>query len=103
MPALTESEVAHRLHRATAHPHLATAVFTAASTTQLATAHVHDLAPDASTITLHDDGLRQGCMTHHVPAWARPLLLAAAAYLWRIACGTSGPLFTDPLALACPV
>ncbi|MER6076265.1 hypothetical protein ABT187_47635 [Streptomyces sp. NPDC001817] len=100
LPALTEAEVAHRLHRATAHPHLAaqlaTAVFTAASTTQLATAHVHDLAPDASTLTLHDDGLRQGCTTHHVPAWARPLLLSAA-YLWRLACGTSGPLFTDPL------
>ncbi|MBX7550158.1 hypothetical protein ABZX95_50745 [Streptomyces sp. NPDC004232] len=100
LPALTEAEVAHRLHRATAHPHLAaqlaTAVFTAASTTQLATAHVRDLAPDASTITLHDDGLRQGCMTHHVPAWARPLLLAAA-FAWRIASGTSGPLFTDPL------
>ncbi|MFF3639394.1 hypothetical protein [Streptomyces sp. NPDC002250] len=59
MPALTEAEVAHRLHRATAHPHLAaqlaTAVFTAASTTRLATAHVHDLARDASAITLHDD------------------------------------------------
>ncbi|MFE7404181.1 hypothetical protein, partial [Streptomyces sp. NPDC057557] len=100
LPALTEAEVAYRLHRATAHPHLAarlaTAVFTAASTTQLATAYVRDLAADASTITLHDDGLRQGCMTHHVPAWARPLLLAAA-FTWRIASGTSGPLFTDPL------
>lgn len=100
LPALTEAEVAYRLHRATAHPHvaaeLATAVFTAASTTQLNTAHVCDLAPDASTLTLHDDGLRQGCMTHHVPAWARPLLLAAA-FTWRIASGTSGPLFIDPL------
>ncbi|MFG2638746.1 hypothetical protein ACGFX8_34165 [Streptomyces sp. NPDC048362] len=100
LPALTEAEVAHRLHRASAHPHLAaelaTAVFTAASVTQLATAHVRDLAPDVSTLTLHDDGLRQGCMTHHVPAWARPLLLAAA-FTWRIASGTSGPLFTDPL------
>lgn len=38
----------------------------------MATAHVHDLAPDAATITLYDDQLRQGCMTHHVPAWARP-------------------------------
>lgn len=40
LPALTEAEVAHRLHRASAHPHLAaelaTAVFTAASVTQLA-------------------------------------------------------------------
>ncbi|WP_406187220.1 hypothetical protein [Streptomyces sp. NBC_01006] len=43
-------------------------MFTAASTTQLSTAHVHDLGPEASTITLHDDGLRQGCMTHHVGA-----------------------------------
>ncbi|MEV5809487.1 hypothetical protein [Streptomyces parvulus] len=100
LPALTEAEVARRLHRATAHPRLAaelaTAVFTAASVTQLATAHVRDLAPDASTLTLHDDGLRQGCMTHHVPAWARPLLLAAA-FTWRLASGTGGALFTDPL------
>ena len=79
MSALTKEEVAHRLHRAIAHPHLAaqlaTAVFTAASTTQLATAHVCDLAPDASTVALHGDGLRQGCMTHHVstcdPAWGQ--------------------------------
>ncbi|WP_330343407.1 hypothetical protein OHA09_35980 [Streptomyces longwoodensis] len=100
LPALTEAEVALRLHRATAHPHLAaelaTAVFTAASMTQLTTAHVRDLAPDASTLTLHDDGLRQGCMTHHVPTWARPLLLAAA-FTWRLASGTGGALFTDPL------
>ncbi|MDX2854223.1 hypothetical protein PV342_38545 [Streptomyces sp. PA03-3a] len=100
MPALTETEVAYRLHSATAHPHLAahlaTAIFTATSTTQLDTAHLHDLAPDASTLTLHDDGLHQGCMTHHVPTWARSLLLAAA-FTWRIASGTIGPLFTDPL------
>lgn len=83
-----------------AHPflvaQLATAAFTAASTTQLATAHVRDLAPDGTTITLHDHGLRQGCMTHVVPAWARPLL-RAAALLWRIGSDTSGPLFSDPL------
>jgi len=100
LPALTEAEVAYRLHRATAHPHraaqLATAVFTAASTTQLATAHVRDLAPDASTVALHGDGLRQGCTTYHVPAWARPLLLAAAL-VWGLASGMDGPLFTDPL------
>lgn len=100
LPALTAAEVAHRLHHATAHPHLAarlaTAVFTAASTTQLNTAHVPDLAPDASTITLHEHGLRQGCMTHHVPTWTRPLLLAAA-FTWRITTGTSGTLFSDPL------
>jgi hypothetical protein len=35
-------------------------------------------------------------MTHHVPAWARPLL-CAAALTWRIASGADGPLFTDPL------
>ncbi|MFB7468261.1 hypothetical protein ACFCZ1_33095 [Streptomyces sp. NPDC056224] len=51
MTPVTETEVAWRLHRATAHPYLAaqlaTAVFTAASTTQLATAHVRDLARTA--------------------------------------------------------
>ncbi|MFE5537436.1 hypothetical protein [Streptomyces sp. NPDC056492] len=100
IPQTTEAEVAWRLHRATAHPHvaaeLATAVFTAASTTQLSTVHVHDLGPEASTITLHDDGLRQGCLTHPVPLWARPLLMAARR-CWDIVTGTSGPLFTDPL------
>jgi hypothetical protein len=100
MPPLTEAEVAWRLHRATAHPYLAaqlaTAVFTAACTTQLDTVHVHDLALDGSTVTLHDHGLRRGCMTHIVPTWARPLL-RAAALLWRLKAGTNGPLFTDPL------
>ncbi|MFD7015188.1 hypothetical protein [Streptomyces sp. NPDC059928] len=103
MPPVTEAEVAWRLHRATAHPYLAaqlaTAAFTAASVTQLDTAHVHDLAPDASTITLHDRWLRGGCMTHHVPAWARSLL-RAAAFVWRIEAGTNGPLFSDPLGSA---
>jgi hypothetical protein len=49
MRASVAEEIAHRLHAATAHPHLAaelaTAVFTAASTTQLATVHPGDLAP----------------------------------------------------------
>ncbi|MFE3527004.1 hypothetical protein ACFXOD_36615, partial [Streptomyces sp. NPDC059161] len=103
MPPVTEAEVAWRLHRATAHPYLAaqlaTAAFTAASVTQLDTAHVHDLAPDASTITLHDRWLRGGCMTHHVPTWARSLL-RAAAFVWRIEAGTNGPLFRDPLGSA---
>ncbi|MFF2580043.1 hypothetical protein [Streptomyces goshikiensis] len=100
MPPATEAEVAWRLHHATAHPYLAaqlaTATFTAASTTQLATAQVRDLGADGTTITLHDHGLRQGCMTHPVPDWARPLL-RAAALLWRIGAGTSGALFSDPL------
>ncbi|MET9671265.1 hypothetical protein ABZY19_39130 [Streptomyces sp. NPDC006475] len=100
MPSVTESEVAWRLHRATARPYLAAqlaaAAFTVASTTQLNTAHVRDLSPDASTITLHDHGLRSGCMTHSVPVWARPLL-GATALLWRLTIGTSGPLFSDPL------
>ncbi|WP_053065869.1 hypothetical protein [Streptomyces sp. Mg1] len=100
MPPATEAEVAWRLHHATAHPYLAaqlaTATFTAASTTQLATAQVRDLGADGTTITLHDHGLRQGCMTHPVPDWARPLL-RAAALLWRIGAGTSGTLFSDPL------
>ncbi|WP_328723561.1 hypothetical protein OHT52_31350 [Streptomyces sp. NBC_00247] len=100
MPPVTEAEVAWRLHRATAHPYLAaqlaTAVFTAASTTQLATAHVRDLAPDGTTVTLHGRGPRRGCMTHTVPAWASPLLRAAALH-WSLGTGTSGPLFSDPL------
>ncbi|MGW6939727.1 hypothetical protein ACWGF3_12100 [Streptomyces xanthophaeus] len=100
MPPVTEAEVAWRLQRATAHPYLAaqlaTAVFTAASTPQLASAQVRDLGVDGTTITLHDQGLRQGCMTHPVPDWARPLL-RAAALLWRIGAGTSGALFADPL------
>ncbi|MFE0858807.1 hypothetical protein [Streptomyces mutabilis] len=100
MPPVTEAEVAWRLHRASAHPHLAaqlaTATFTAASTTQLNTARARDLGPDTSTITLHDHGLRQGCMTHPVPDWARPLL-RAAALAWSIETGTDGPLFSDPL------
>ncbi|MBW5481828.1 hypothetical protein [Streptomyces bambusae] len=62
----------------------------------LATAHVRDLGPDGTTITLHDRGLRRGCMTHPVPAWASPLL-RAAALLRRIGSSTSGPLFSDPL------
>ncbi|MFC1431359.1 hypothetical protein ACEZDB_11955 [Streptacidiphilus sp. N1-3] len=101
LTALAAVEVAHRLHSTTAHPYLAaalaTACFTAASTTQLATAHLSDLAPDAATITLHDcDGVRQGCMTHPVPDWARPLLLATA-YLQRLT-GTGLPLLDkDPL------
>ncbi|MEH6376596.1 hypothetical protein V7793_20035 [Streptomyces sp. KLMMK] len=100
IPPVTEAEVAWRLHRASAHPHLvaqlATAAFTAASTTQLDTARVQDLGPDGTTITLHDHGLRQGCMTHPVPDWARPLL-RAAALAWSIEAGTNGPLFSDPL------
>lgn len=35
-------------------------------------------------------------MTHHVPTWAQPLLLAAV-FVWRIVSETGGPLFTDPL------
>lgn len=95
------AEVAFRLQSATAHPYLAaalaTACFTAASTAQLATAYLPDLAPDAATITLHDrDGRRQGCMAHPVPDWARPLLLATA-YLQRLT-GADLPLLAkDPL------
>ncbi|MCF3137554.1 hypothetical protein [Streptomyces olivochromogenes] len=101
MPSLTEREVARRLHTGTAHPHLAaelaTACFTAASTSQLSTARVQDAALDGSTVTLHDrHNVRQGCMTHSVPTWARPLL-RAAAFSHLLATGTSsGKLFTDP-------
>ncbi|MGV9350955.1 hypothetical protein ACWDSD_40760 [Streptomyces spiralis] len=90
LPTLTETEIAHRLHHATAHPHLAaelaTAVVTAAPTTQLATAHVRDLALDAATLTLHDDGLRQGRMIRHVPTWVRSLLLVAVV-VWHTTSG----------------
>ncbi|MEV7420552.1 hypothetical protein [Streptomyces sp. NPDC089919] len=96
----SEAGVAWCLYRASVHlllvAGLATAVFTAASATQLVTAHVHDLVPDASTVMLHDDGLCQGCMTHQVLLWARSLLMAARR-VWDIATGTGGPLFTDPL------
>ncbi|MFI2207156.1 hypothetical protein ACH47Z_42065 [Streptomyces sp. NPDC020192] len=83
MPVLTEQEVARRLHTGTARPHLAaelaTACFTAASTSQLAIARVQGAALDGSTVTLYDrHKVRQGCVTHTVPAWARPLLRAAA-------------------------
>lgn len=98
MPALTEAEVARRLHRATAHPHLAPRRPTRHRCLHHTTGHrPHPRpGPDASTLTLHDDGLRQGCMTHQVPAWARPMLLAAS-FAWRSASGTGGALFTDPL------
>ncbi|MGK4586048.1 hypothetical protein [Kitasatospora sp. HPMI-4] len=102
MPPATATEVARRLHTATAHPHLAaalaTAVFTAASDTQLATALPTDLTHGAATIALHDpDGLRFGCATHPVPPWARPLLLAAS-YQHAIAAGGDTPLFDAPFA-----
>ncbi|MFE5587500.1 hypothetical protein [Kitasatospora sp. NPDC056531] len=77
---------------------LATAVFTAASDTQLTTAHPTDLTADAATIALHDpDGLRYGCTTHPVPPWARPLLLAAS-YQHTIAAGGNTALFDSPFA-----
>jgi hypothetical protein len=101
IPALTEQEAARRLHTGTAHPYpaaeLATACFTAASTSQLSTARVRDAALDGSTVTLHDrHNVRQGCMTHPVPAWARALL-RAAAFTHLLATGTSSDkLFTDP-------
>ncbi|WP_331729865.1 hypothetical protein OHV05_35110 (plasmid) [Kitasatospora sp. NBC_00070] len=82
-PATTTGEAARRPHAATAHPHLtavlATALFSAASNSQLATAHCTDLTTQAATITLHDQGgPRHGRMTHPVPPWARPPLPAAA-------------------------
>lgn len=95
-----EAEVAHRLRTATAAPDpaaaLATAVFTAASDTQLMTAHRADVAADGNVIVLHDpDGLRFGCLAHPVPVWARPLL-RAAAYLGTLANTEDRPLFSDP-------
>ncbi|GAA1410758.1 hypothetical protein GCM10009639_61920 [Kitasatospora putterlickiae] len=107
MPPATATEVARRLHTATAHPHLAaqlaTAVFTAASDAQLHTARPSDLSDGAATIALHDtDGLRFGCLTHPVPPWARPLLLAAA-YQHAIAEAGDTPCSTPPSpATPCP-
>lgn len=100
MATATATDVARRLHTATAHPHLAaqlaTAIFTAASDAQLHTARPTDLTDGAATIALHDpDGLRFGCLTHSVPPWARPLLLAAA-YQHAIAEAGDTPLFTAP-------
>ncbi|MGA5142985.1 hypothetical protein [Streptomyces azureus] len=104
-PALTplaESQIARRLHAATAHPHLAaelaTACVTAASMTQLDTARVTDAALDASTLMLHDRrNTRQGCMTHSVPDWARPLIRAAMFTHFLTTGSRSDRLFTDPL------
>ncbi|MEU0650398.1 hypothetical protein [Streptomyces umbrinus] len=101
LPSRIAAQVAHRLDR-TAHPHLAAhlaaAVVTAASTSQLDTARVLDLAPDGTTLALHDrHNVRQGCTTHPVPAWAQPLL-RAAAFTHLLAAGERGSaLFTDPL------
>ncbi|GHB92442.1 hypothetical protein GCM10010306_104470 [Streptomyces umbrinus] len=101
LPSRIAAQVAHRLDR-TAHPHLAAhlaaAVATAASTSQLNTARIQDLAPDGTTLTLHDrHNVRQGCTTHPVPAWAQPLL-RATAFTHFLATGERGSaLFTDPL------
>jgi hypothetical protein len=101
LPTRIATRVAHRLSR-TAHPHLAAhlaaAVVTAASTSQLDTARVLDLALDGTTLTLHDrHNVRQGCTTHSMPAWAQPLL-RAAAFSHLLAAGERGSaLFTDPL------
>jgi len=101
LPTRIAIRVAHRLDR-TAHPHLAAhlaaAVVTAASTSQLNTARVLDLALDGTTLTLHDrHNVRQGCTTHPVPDWAQPLL-RAAAFTHLLATGErSSALFTDPL------
>jgi hypothetical protein len=102
LTALTQSQIARRLHAATAHPHLAaelaTACFTAASMTQLDTARVTDAALDASTLRLHDrQNARQGCMTHSVPDWARPFLRAAVFTHFLTTGSRSDRLFTDPL------
>ncbi|QKW17666.1 hypothetical protein HUT16_00025 [Kitasatospora sp. NA04385] len=90
MPPATATEVARRLHTATAHPHLAaqlaTAVFTAASDAQLQTARPSDLTAEAATIALHDaDGLRFGSAASPTRAALGPPLLLAAAYQHAIA------------------
>ncbi|MHC3475473.1 hypothetical protein ACYF6T_43365 [Streptomyces sp. 7R007] len=101
LPTRIATRVARRLGR-TAHPylaaHLAAAVVTAASTSQLDTARVLDLALDGTTLTLHDrHNVRQGCTTHPVPPWAQPLL-RAAAFTHLLATGERDrALFADPL------
>ncbi|WP_405863433.1 hypothetical protein [Streptomyces sp. NBC_00005] len=101
LPIRIATRVAHRLSRA-AHPHLAAhlaaAVVTAASTSQLDTARVLDLALDGTTLTLHDrHNVRQGCTTYPVPVWAQPLLRAAAFTHLLATAERSSPLFADPL------
>ncbi len=100
LPARMATQVAQRLSR-TPHPHLAAhlaaAIVTAASTSQLDTARVLDLALDGTTLALHDrHNVRQGCTTHPVPAWAQPLLRAAAFIHLLATAERSGPLFADP-------
>ncbi|MEV8529870.1 hypothetical protein AB0451_38205 [Streptomyces sp. NPDC052000] len=74
-------EIAHRLATRTAHPYLAgalaTAIFTAAAESQLATVRLHDYDPSHSELALHDPkGVthQRRCATHTVPAWARSFL-----------------------------
>ncbi|MGP3990768.1 hypothetical protein [Streptomyces sp. 3N207] len=103
--AADRSLIASRLQAATAHPHLAaqlaTACHTAASMPQLLTARVTDAALDARTLTLHDPAnARQGCMTHHVPHWARPFLRATVFLHLLITDSKDSRLFADPLRAA---
>ncbi|MEU7318679.1 hypothetical protein [Streptomyces sp. NPDC007083] len=105
VPAADRSLIACRLQTATAHPHLAaqlaTACHTAASVPQLGTARVTDAALDARTLTFHDPAnVRQGCMTHPVPSWARPFLRATVFLHLLITDSKGVRLFTDPLGAA---
>ncbi|MER7394658.1 hypothetical protein ABT381_03965 [Streptomyces sp. NPDC000151] len=78
-------QVAHRLHAATAHPHLAAAVaaalITGASLQQLATARPRDYDDAAATLALHDRArYTDGCAAYPVPPWAGVFLRAAACF-----------------------
>ncbi|MGE7439468.1 hypothetical protein [Kitasatospora sp. NPDC001175] len=84
-PGRTE-EAAARLHRL-AHPThaaaLAAALLTGVPYNQLAAATPTDYHPARSTLTLHAparDRTPARCAAYRIPAWARPLLDAAAHY-----------------------
>ncbi|MER6288561.1 hypothetical protein [Streptomyces sviceus] len=100
LPIRIATQVAQRLSH-TPHPHLAAylaaAVVTAASTSQLDTARVLDLALDGTTLALHDrHNVRQGCTTHPVPLWAQPFMRATAFTHLLATAERSSPLFADP-------
>ncbi|WLQ53634.1 hypothetical protein P8A21_39445 (plasmid) [Streptomyces poriferorum] len=100
----TAHRVAHRLHTATAHPRLASAIaaalFTGASLQQLATARPRDYDTAAATLALHDrTRYTDGCAAYPVPDWAGVFLRAAACFT-RLVSGEDQELLAAPGARA---
>ncbi|MFE0790336.1 hypothetical protein ACFW4T_34100 [Streptomyces mutabilis] len=96
----TAQRVTHRLHAATAHPHLAAAVaaalFTGASLQQPATARPRDYDTAAATLVLHDRAnYTDGCAAYPVPPWADVFLRAAACFT-RLLSGEDQELLAAP-------